>query len=458
MFVKTFNKLYFKLIFFSLIFFFNFKYVLEAAVLTEEEIKYIESQTESDDNEEEYIKYEDIEKKKKKKNPFNFFGLKKNNTKNKKKIEKKSFVEKKKDPNKLKIGVLLPLTGQHAYIGQSLLDTMQLVVYENKTINSELVIKDTKANPSLAKKATKELVEQNFDVILGPFFSSSLNQSLKIAKYKNIPLISFSSDKRMKERGVYVMGFEPENQIKDITEYTIKKNYKKFAALIPNSKYGKRTLNTYRSVLNKNKLLLNKIELYDPETNEFEKHIQNLVGLDKNPQIEIDEETGENPIENFDPGFDVLLLIETGDRLREISALLTYYGVDFNKIKLIGTGEWYIDNIGSEPGLVGAWFVSPNPKLWQNFKKKFYNTYNYQPIRLSSLAHDSLSTIFSIVKKNDGFHELNYDDFQSSYGFTGIDGDYKFLSDGTVKRKLSILEIKQNSFKVEKSAKKKSFN
>ena len=105
------------------------------------------------------------------------------------------------------------------------------------------------------------------------------------------------------------MGFEPEQQISDITEYTIRKNYKRFAALLPNSKYGKRVLNTYRKVLNKNKFLLNKVELYDLGTNDFEKYIQKLVGLDKNPQLEKDEETGENPIEDFDPGFDVLLLI-----------------------------------------------------------------------------------------------------------------------------------------------------
>jgi len=334
---------------------------------------------------------------------------------------------------------------------------MQMLIYENKKIDSELIIKDTKANPSLAKKATKELVEQNVDVILGPFFSSSLNKSLKIAKYKNVPLISFSSDRNEKEKGVYLMGFEPEQQISDITEYTIRKNYKRFAALLPNSKYGKRVLNTYRKVLNKNKFLLNKVELYDLDTNDFEKNIQKLVGLDKNPQLEKDEETGENPIEDFDPGFDVLLLIETGNKLRETVALLTYYGVDFKKVKLIGTGEWHIDNIGSEPGLIGAWFVAPNPKLWQNFKKKFYKFYNYEPIRLSSLAHDSLTSVFSIINKNDKFYELNYMDFQNSYGFTGIDGDFKFLSDGTVERKLSILEIKQNTFKVEKIAKKKSF-
>jgi len=136
---------------------------------------------------------------------------------------------------------------------------------------------------------------------------------------------------------------------------------------------------------------------------------------------------------------------------------LTYYGVDFKKVKLIGTGEWYIDNIGSEPGLLGAWFVAPNPNLWQGFKKKFYKLYNYEPIRLSSLAHDSLTTVFSIIDKNEKIYELNYRDFQNSYGYTGIDGEFKFLSNGTVQRKLSILEVKQNSFKVEKFVKKKKF-
>ena len=448
-------KLYFKLIFFSFIFFLFINSSVSAGVLTEEELKYIESQNGKDSAKKDYIEYEDLDEKEEEKSPFSFFGIKKKVKKNK--IKKEAKVKEKVISDKLKIGVLLPLTGKHSYIGQSLLDTMQMVIFDNKNINSELIIKDTKANPSLAKKLTKELIEQNVDVILGPFFSSSLNQSLKIAKYKNVPLISFSSDRNQKEDGIYLMGFEPEQQIIDVTEHTIKKNYKRYAALLPKSKYGKRVLNTYRKVLNKNKLSINRIELYDTEGIDFEKEIQKLVGLEKNPQIEKDEDTGENPLENFDPGFDVLLLIETGNRLRQAVALLTYYGVDFQKVKLIGTGEWYIDNIGSEPGLVGAWFVAPNPNLWKNFEKKFYKLYKYEPIRLSSLAHDSITAVFSIVKKNDGIKELNYNDFQNSYGFTGIDGNFRFLSNGTVERKLSILEIKQNSFKIEKLAKKKSF-
>ena len=461
LFKKALYKLYLKFFIFSLLISLSLYSNSNSAVLTEEELKYIESQSDLEKEDEKdkktYIEYEDIEKKEKK-NPFIFFGTsKKKKKKGSEKIKKRNFLEKVSEPQKLIVGILLPLTGKYSYFGQSLLDTMQMVVFENKNIESELIIKDTKANPSLAKKATKELVDQNVDVILGPFFSESLNKSLKIAKYKNVPLISFSSDRSEKEKGIYLMGFEPEIQINEVTEYTIKKKYKRFAALLPNTKYGKRVLNTYRNVIYENKLSLNKVELYDSNSNDLEKNIQNLVGLEENPQIEIDEETGDNPIENFDPGFDVLLLIETGNKLREAVALLTYYGVDFKKVKLIGTGEWYEENIGSEPGLLGAWFVAPSPKLWINFEKKFYKLYGYKPSRLSSLAYDSLTSIYSIINKNDGIYEISYQDFQSSYGFTGIDGDFKFLPNGTVERKLSILEISQRSFKVEKSVKKKSF-
>ncbi len=450
--IKNFFKLYLTLTSFYLIFFFNIQFIATAAVLTEEDIKYIESMDDKDDKDL-YIKYEDIEKKKKL-NPFNFF-----NKSNKKKLKKKEIVKKENKiiSEKLKIGVLLPLTGEFSYIGQSFLDTLQMVIYENKNIDSELIIKDTKANSSITKKVTKELVNEQVDVILGPFFSKSFKEAAQIAKHQNIPLISFSNDFKIRKKGTYIMGFEPEKQIKDVTNYTVKKNYKRYAALLPNNKYGKRALSVYRQVLNNNKILLSKVELYNSNNSELEKNIQNLVGLDKNPQIEKDEESGENPIENFDPGFDVLLLVETGNTLREVVALLTYYGVDFSKVKLIGTGEWFVENIGAEPGLLGAWFVAPNPKLWNNFKKKFNKIYGYNPIRLSSLAHDSLTAIISIVRKNDNFYELNYDDFDNIIGFTGIDGDFKFLSNGTVDRKLSILEIKEKSFKIEKIANKTNF-
>ena len=149
---------------------------------------------------------------------------------------------------------------------------------------------------------------------------------------------------------------------------------------------------------------------------------------------------------DFDPGFDVLLVIESGGNLKHISALLTYYGVDLPKVKLVGTGEWFEKDIGSEPGLVGSWFASPEPKLWNSFEKKFFNLFNYKPVRLSSLAYDSLTTAIKI-SENKETEKFNFKDFQNTYGFTGIDGKFRFNPDGSVQRNLAILEIGNRKFK-----------
>ena len=74
---KAFNKLYLKLIFFSLIFLLGINDLAISDVLTEEELKYIEQQSKEPKDGDEYIKYEDIKKKKRKKKNFSFFRIKK---------------------------------------------------------------------------------------------------------------------------------------------------------------------------------------------------------------------------------------------------------------------------------------------------------------------------------------------------------------------------------------------
>ena len=84
---KTFYKLYFKLICLSLVIFLSISNLAMSAVLTEEEIKYIESQSEDSNKDGKYIKYEDIKEQKTKKNPFIFLAQKRK--KQKKKLKKK---------------------------------------------------------------------------------------------------------------------------------------------------------------------------------------------------------------------------------------------------------------------------------------------------------------------------------------------------------------------------------
>ena len=52
-----------------------------------------------------------------------------------------------------------------------------------------------------------------------------------------------------------------------------------------------------------------------------------------------------------------------------------------------------------------------------------------------------------LFKKNKETEKFNFKDFQNTYGFTGIDGKFRFNSDGSVQRNLAILEIGNRKFK-----------
>ena len=56
----------------------------------------------------------------------------------------------------LKIGVLLPLSGEFQDIGKSFLKSIQLALYDISNKNIKIYLKDSKANPLTTYEAAKE--------------------------------------------------------------------------------------------------------------------------------------------------------------------------------------------------------------------------------------------------------------------------------------------------------------
>ena len=76
---------------------------------------------------------------------------------------------------KIKIGLLVPLTGNDSEIGQSIVKSTRLAV--NKINNSiiEIIPKDTKSDPTKALQSAKELSELGVKIIIGPVFNQTLS-------------------------------------------------------------------------------------------------------------------------------------------------------------------------------------------------------------------------------------------------------------------------------------------
>ena len=89
--------------------------------------------------------------------------------------DNKTFGQNKKESEKfLKIGVLLPLTGESKYVGESFLKSIQLALYDISNEDIKIYTKDSKGNALGAYTAAKEFDEQGIKIVLGPIFYESL--------------------------------------------------------------------------------------------------------------------------------------------------------------------------------------------------------------------------------------------------------------------------------------------
>ena len=74
---------------------------------------------------------------------------------------------------RIKIGLLVPLTGKNSEIGQSIIKSAQLAVNKINNLSIEIIPGDTKSNPDGTLKAAKQLANLGIKVIIGPVFNKN---------------------------------------------------------------------------------------------------------------------------------------------------------------------------------------------------------------------------------------------------------------------------------------------
>jgi ABC-type branched-subunit amino acid transport system substrate-binding protein len=107
--------------------------------------------------------------------------------------------------------------------------------------------------------------------------------------------------------------------------------------------------------------------------------------------------------------------------------------------------------LATEPSLEGTWFAAPSPNLRRDFTQKYMGTYGKPAPRLATLAYDA--TALAAVLAQRGIQQTGQPSFDHAAitnpnGFTGINGIFRFRSDGTAERGLAVLEFKHGQITV----------
>jgi ABC-type branched-subunit amino acid transport system substrate-binding protein len=142
---------------------------------------------------------------------------------------------------KVKVGLILPLTaeGQGAVVGNSLRNAAEMALAEFPGADLTLLVKDDRGSPEGAQAAAQEALREGAELIIGPLFAPSVQAAGQVARSAGKPVMAFSSDTSVASRGVFLLSFPPENDVNRVIAYASTQGRKSFAALVPDTAYGK---------------------------------------------------------------------------------------------------------------------------------------------------------------------------------------------------------------------------
>jgi len=323
--------------------------------------------------------------------------------------------------------ILLPLSGPQAPLGAALLNAAQMALFEVADDSFTLIPLDTKGTPDGAAAAAQAAVAQHAEIVLGPLFSAEAKAVGPVLAPLNLPVISFTSDRGAVGNGVYTLGFLPGPQAVQVAAYARSQGKTRLAVLAPSNEDGRR-IAEYLQNDPQTQPTITVSQYYDPAATDISGTVKRMLRLDP--------KTG-------DVGFDSLLLLDGGQRLRNFAAMLSMQGVDPAKVKLLGTMLWADANPGTEAALNGAWFTAPPAAGHGDFEARYIRAFGTRPPRIASLGYDATALAAVLARKAP--HDFSGPALLNPTGFAGVDGIFRLKPDGTAERGYAVDEVQQGA-------------
>src|SRR5262245_14838687 len=328
----------------------------------------------------------------------------------------------------VKVAVLVSLSsqGHPGLVAKSLKQAAELALFERDNPHLQLLVKDDLGTPEGAKAAAEDVLQRGATLILGPLYARSVAAAAPVARKAGVPVVAFSNDRQVAGNGVYLLSFQPAPEVERVVSYAAKRGRKRFAALIPQDSFGKVVDPVFRNAVARAGGSVAAVETYPSSANAL------LDPLRKIGAAIAASEAEATPI-------DALFLPGGQEYLENIARLLPHAKIDVGKVKLLGTGGMDYPNAGRDKSLIGAWYPGPDPRGWSDFSQKYAKTYGQGPPRIAAAAFDAVSLAIALGAEA----RFTAAALTRTAGFTGIDGSYRLLADGTTERALAILEVQK---------------
>ena len=362
-------------------------------------------------------------------------------------------VQKLLAEEKIKIGLLVPLSGKQGDIGKSILQSVRLAINKIDSPNIKIFLKDTKNDPLKTLSAAKELELAGVKIVIGPVFNNNL---IYLDELKDMIFLSLTNKNINNPKNVISAGINASSQIRTIIKFKEMNDIRRTIFLIPNSNFQEEV----EDAILQSKIKLKHVHIYETNPMELTKQIEKITMYQIRKQNLIDEikrledsneENKEWKIKNLEKrdtlggiNFDSVIVSDFEEGLKSVFTSLLYTDVSPQRIYYITLNQWFDESFLKEKSLQPLYFPSINKENYDEFINDYKKIYDEHPNQLSFLSYDLMGLVYYLVYQNN--FEINKKIFYKKNQFKGKVGIFE-INKNRINHILNFYKVEDNEFK-----------
>jgi ABC-type branched-subunit amino acid transport system substrate-binding protein len=338
--------------------------------------------------------------------------------------------------DKIKIGLLVPLTGKNSEIGQSIIKSARLAINTINNASIEIIPKDTRSNPEVTLMAAKELVNSGIKIVIGPVFNENL---IYLDELSELTFLALTNKNDNFSKNIINAGINATSQLNAIKKFIKLNEIKKTIFLTPNVSFK----NEIEKAISNSKIKILENYIYNTDPTELTKQIERIT------RYEIRKQNLEDEINRLEKSkqsdkellierlkkrdtlgsvkFDSLVIADFDESLKSVTTSLLYTDITPKEKYFITLNQWFDESLLKETSSQPLYFPSANKDNYDEFSNEYFKKYNQYPNQLSFLSYDLVGLVYYLILQNNSIVDKKM-----------------FKKKNLFKGKVGIFEIKNN--------------
>ena len=311
---------------------------------------------------------------------------------------------------KIRIGLLVPLTGKNSEIGQSIIKSTRLAINTINNASIEIIPKDTQSNPEVTLGAAKELANSGIKIVVGPVFNESL---IYLDELSELTFLALTNKNDNFSKNIINAGINATSQLNAIKKFIELNEIKKTIFLTPDVSFKNeiekaisnskiKTLENYIYNTDPTKLTkqIEKITRYEIRKQNLEDEINRLEKSEQsNKELLIERLKKRDTLGSVK--FDSVVISDFDESLKSVTTSLLYTDITPKEKYFITLNQWFDESLLKETSSQPLYFPSANKDNYDEFSNEYFEKYNQYPNQLSFLSYDLVGLVYYLILQNE---------------------------------------------------------